>query len=172
VTVTRREAFSRGLGLAGWGAFVLALGSGATETVRFFFPRVVFKPPSRFGIGVPQEFLSGDTRADTYGVAFVDDRWKSRQRFFVVRQEDRIYALYARCPHLGCTVNWFSDLRVFKCPCHGSQYRSDGVNFAGPAPRPLDRLWIERDAEGELVVDTAIVFAADRAEVDGAFIDV
>ena len=58
--------------------------------------------------------------------------------------------LSARCAHLGCTVNWFGDQRIFKCPCHGSEYHSNGTNFAGPAPRPLDRFRIELSVDGQL----------------------
>ncbi|MFQ5668085.1 MAG: ubiquinol-cytochrome c reductase iron-sulfur subunit [Candidatus Binatia bacterium] len=166
---TRRDFLSRGLTLAGWGTFVAVLGTGTLETVSFFFPRVVFRPPSTFRIGTPEAFVSSGS-ADAYGVVFVDQRWKSTQRFFVVRERDRVYALSARCAHLGCTVNWFGDLRIFKCPCHGSEYHSDGVNFAGPAPRPLDRLRIQLDVDGNLVVDTGIIYGPDRFNVDGAFV--
>lgn len=166
--ISRRAALSRGLSIAGWGAFAVVLGAGAVETVSFFFPRVLFHPPSTFKIGSPEAFLGGEENADKYGVILVDQRWKSSQRFFVVRERDRVYALSARCAHLGCTVNWFSDSRIFKCPCHGSEYHSNGVHFAGPAPRPLDRHRIELNADGELVVDTGIVYGPERFNVDGA----
>src|SRR5512140_1614442 len=156
--ISRRALLERGLSVLGWGAFATVLGTGALETVSFFYPRVVFRPPSTFRIGAPETFLGSGEHPDTYGVILVDERWKSSQRFFVVRERDRVYALSARCAHLGCTVNWFGDLATFKCPCHGSEYHSDGTNFAGPAPRPLSRLRIELDAEGELVVDTSIVY--------------
>jgi len=87
-----------------------------------------------------------------------------------VRERERLYALTARCAHLGCTVNWFGELRVFRCPCHGSEYHSNGANFAGPAPRPLDRLRIELAGEGQIVVDTAIVYGPERFDADGAFV--
>lgn len=170
VEISRRAFLSRGVGVIGWGAFATVLGTGALETLSFFFPRVLFHPPSTFRIGTPETFLTSAAGADAYGVVFVDDRWKSRHRFFVVRERDRVYALSARCAHLGCTVNWFQDLRTFKCPCHGSQYRSDGVNFAGPAPRPLDRLRIELNVDGQLVVDTSIAYSPERFHVDGAFV--
>jgi len=170
--LSRRELLSRGLVVAGWGAYAAVLGTGALESVRFFFPRVIFQPPSTFRIGTPDAFVASADGADLYGVALVDDRWKSSQRFFVVRERDRLYALSARCAHLGCTVNWFGDLRIFKCPCHGSEYHSNGANFAGPAPRPLDRFRIELNADGQLVVDTAIVYGSERFNVDGAFIRV
>ena len=169
---SRREFLSRGLTAAGWGAFAAVLGTGAFETVDFFYPRVLFLPPSKFRIGTPDAFLGGSDGADRYGVVLVDDSWKLNHRFFVVRERDRVYALSARCAHLGCTINWFPDLRTFKCPCHGSEYRGNGVNFAGPAPRPLDRFRIELNVDGELVVDTSIVYGPERFQVDGAFVPV
>jgi cytochrome b6-f complex iron-sulfur subunit len=170
--LSRRELLSRGLIVAGWGAYAVVLGTGAIESVRFFFPRVIFQPPSTFRIGTPDAFVASAEGADRYGVALVDERWKSSERFFVVRERDLLYAVSARCAHLGCTVNWFGDLRIFKCPCHGSEYHSNGTNFAGPAPRPLDRFRIELNADGQLVVDTAIVYGSERFNVDGAFVRV
>lgn len=169
--LSRRDLLVKGAAAAGWGAFGLVVTTGALETLNFFFPRVVFRPPSRFTIGPVQEFTSAGGTPDQYGVILVDQRWKSTERFFLVREQERIHAASARCAHLGCTVNWFEDTRTFKCPCHGSEYHSNGVNFAGPAPRPLDRLRIELNAEGEIVVDTAIVYGPDRYGVDGAFVE-
>ena len=168
--LTRREVLSRGLTVSGWGAFAVVLGTGAIETLNFFFPRVRFQPPSTFRIGTPDGFVSNAEHPDTYGVLLVDERWKPTQRFFVVREGDSIYALSARCAHLGCTVNWFGDQRIFKCPCHGSEYHSNGTNFAGPAPRPLDRFRIELSVDGQLIVDTGIIYSPDRFGVDGAFV--
>ena len=35
--------------------------------------------------------------------------------------------------------NWLNSENKFKCPCHGSGYYMNGVNFEGPTPRPLER---------------------------------
>jgi cytochrome b6-f complex iron-sulfur subunit len=126
--------------------------------------------PNTFRIGTPEAFLSRKGETDAYGVIFVDERWKPEHRFFVVRAKDRVYAPSARCVHLGCTINWFPGLDIFKCPCHGSQYHSDGHNFAGPAPRPLDRLGITVGTSGDLVVDTSTVYRVERFNTEGAFV--
>ena len=91
---------------------------------------------------------------------------------FVVREAGRIYSLFARCTHLGCTVNWFEELNIFKCPCHGSEFHSNGVEFAGPAPRPLDRHHIAVDNGGNIIVDTARVYSKDEFEDQKIFIEV
>ncbi len=172
VELSRRELISRGLSAAGWGAFGVVLLTGSAETVDFFFPRVLFHPPSTFRVGPPANFLSRGGEPDRYGVIFVDGEWKAAHRFFVVRERERIYALSARCAHLGCTINWFGDLDIFKCPCHGSEYHSNGKNFAGPAPRPLDRFRISLSVDGQLIVDTSIIYGPERVNVDGAFVKV
>jgi cytochrome b6-f complex iron-sulfur subunit len=47
-------------------------------------------------------------------------------------------ALSARCTHLGCVVQYQdSPVPHFGCNCHGSQFDMNGLNIAGPAPRPL-----------------------------------
>jgi len=168
--LTRREFIARGLTAAGWGSFAVVLATGAVETIDFFFPRVLYKPPSTFKIGTPAQFLARSGQADVYGVISIDERFKPEHRFFIVRATDRVYALSARCVHLGCTINWFPGLGIFKCPCHGSEYHSNGTNFAGPAPRPLDRFEISQNVGGELVVDTSTVYGPDRFESDGAFV--
>jgi cytochrome b6-f complex iron-sulfur subunit len=62
----------------------------------------------------------------------------------------------------------------FKCPCHGSGYYPNGINFEGPAPRPLERFKIYRNTEGKIIVDKTKVFRYEKGEwtADGAFIEV
>ena len=75
------------------------------------------------------------------------------QRVWIIRDEKGLYALWARCTHLGCTPNWFPAEVRFKCPCHGSNYNVDGDVIAGPAPKPLWRCAVDVTPDGDLVVD-------------------
>jgi cytochrome b6-f complex iron-sulfur subunit len=115
--------------------------------LRFFFPRTLFEPSSRFRVGYPSDFGLG-----------VDERFKQSHRIWVVRLPDRMFVIFAKCTHLGCTPNWIETEHKFKCPCHGSGYDMEGRNFEGPAPRPMDRAHLELDAEGQVVVDTSRLF--------------
>jgi cytochrome b6-f complex iron-sulfur subunit len=116
--------------------------------LRFFFPRTLFEPSSTFRIGAPSDFALG-----------VDERFKQARRIWVVRTPERMFVLYAKCTHLGCTPNWVETESKFKCPCHGSGYDVEGRNFEGPAPRPMDRAHVELDAEGQIVVDVGRLYA-------------
>lgn len=168
--LSRREVLSKGLSLAGWGTLFTLGTVGLIETVRFFSPSVIFRPPSTFEVGRVEDFAT-EGQPDEHGIIMVEARWKKEHRFFIVRDTNRIFALFARCTHLGCTINWFPSLNIFKCPCHGSQFYSDGVNFAGPAPRPLDRLRIFMNSEGNIVVDTSMAYTLKQFEDAEVYIE-
>jgi cytochrome b6-f complex iron-sulfur subunit len=131
-----------------WTAVGGVLAAGGMMLLRFFFPRTLFEPSSKFRIGYPSDFGIG-----------VDERFKQSHRIWVVRQPDKMFVILAKCTHLGCTPNWIETENKFKCPCHGSGYDVEGRNFEGPAPRPMDRTSIELDAEGQIVVDTSRLYA-------------
>ena len=115
--------------------------------LRFFFPRTLFEPKTVFRIGYPADYGFG-----------VDTKFQQQFRIWVVRNVEGILVIFARCTHLGCTPDWKPAENKFKCPCHGSGFDSEGINFEGPAPRPLDRAHVELDAEGQIVVDTSRLY--------------
>ena len=60
-------------------------------------------------------------------------------KFYLVRLADGGFlALSSRCTHLGCTVPWSEEKRVFPCPCHASTFDEKGDVLAPPATRALD----------------------------------
>jgi cytochrome b6-f complex iron-sulfur subunit len=124
------------------------LGASVAAIVRLLFPRVLFEPPTTFKAGYPEEYIVGE----------VSEKWMKTQRVWIVRTERDIYALLGICTHLGCTPRWLGPENKFKCPCHGSGYTKDGVNFEGPTPRPLERVKIALADDGQLLVDTAVRF--------------
>jgi cytochrome b6-f complex iron-sulfur subunit len=76
-----------------------------------------------------------------------------------------LMALYWKCPHLGCSVPWnpgFNGATVnfpgiigwFRCPCHGSTYSRAGVRVFGPAPRPMDTMFVTVNGDGSINANT------------------
>lgn len=46
-------------------------------------------------------------------------------------------AFTAVCTHLGCTVQYRTDLSEIWCACHNGTYDLNGRNVSGPPPKPL-----------------------------------
>ena len=147
-----------------WSMITAFLATCFFMFLRFFLPRSITEPPSSFKVGLPSDYALG-----------VDTKWQQQYRIWVDRTSDRIFVIYARCTHLGCTPDWKASENKFKCPCHGSGYDSEAINFEGPAPRPMDRARVELDAEGQIVVDISKLYRwpkGERNEFDdkGAYI--
>lgn len=141
---SRRDFFTR----VGWGGFGVFGLLSLLGFVRAAFPRVLFQPPTKFKAGNPGDFILGE----------VNEKFKQEYRVWIVREEAGLYALFAKCTHLGCTPRWLPAEDKFKCPCHGSGFYKDGTNFEGPAPRPLDRFKIELAEDGQLIVDKGVLY--------------
>jgi cytochrome b6-f complex iron-sulfur subunit len=123
---------------------------------RPLIPNVLYEPPKRFKVGRPEEYREG--------VQFLDEH-----RLFLFREGNAFHAISGVCTHLGCTVKFspfkrereltvrkltYRSRGEFRCPCHGSEFRDEGTNFSGPAPRPLRWYQLELSPEdGQLLVD-------------------
>jgi cytochrome b6-f complex iron-sulfur subunit len=136
-----------------WTGVGIFLATNFLMFLRFFLPRTIFEPSTIFRVGYPTDFGFG-----------VDTKFQQQYRVWVVRNAERLFVIYARCTHLGCTPDWKPGENKFKCPCHGSGYTSEGINFEGPAPRPMDRAHVELDPTGQILVDTARLFQWPKGE--------
>ena len=156
----RREFLLSWAGMA-WMTFAGANAVGGAILQRFMFPNVLFEPPSSFKAGYPEDYEQG-----------VSEKWKQGFGVWIVRTPEDIdqhisgfYALLVTCTHLGCTPNYLSAESKFKCPCHGSGFRLTGVNFEGPAPRPLERYRIVRDpVDGQIVIDKSKKYQYEKGQ--------
>ena len=158
--VAERRAFLFGLSALATG-FVALSATFALWTlgsVRFMFPNVLRLPPSRFKVGFPDQFAAGQ----------VEEKYKAQFGVWIVNTEyngqPEIFALKSVCTHLGCTPNWLEAEQKFKCPCHGSGFYKDGINFEGPAPRPLERYAISIANDGQIEVDKNRTFFEEKGD--------
>lgn len=148
-----RRTFFSWFGI-GWLSFAAATGGALSIVLRYLFPNVVFEPPTTFKAGLPAD----------YEIGVVDERWKEKFGVWMVRTAEGIYALSTVCTHLGCTPNWLPGEERFKCPCHGSGFYKNGVNFEGPAPRPLERYRISLADDGQILIDKSKKFQQEKGE--------
>jgi cytochrome b6-f complex iron-sulfur subunit len=142
------------LTLAGWLGFFSFIIVSTVGALRYMFPRVLFEPPNKFKAGMPQDFTIGE----------VSEKYKDEKRVWIIREREGFYALISICTHLGCTPRWLPSDNKFKCPCHGSGFYRTGINFEGPAPRPLERAYVGLADDGQLEVDRSIKFIYEKNE--------
>jgi len=144
--------------MAGWASLTAVGGVWTLGMARFMFPNVLVEPPSRFKVGPLSD----------YPLNTVSNKWKDQFGVWIVHTDqyegqNLIFALASVCTHLGCTPSWLDGEQKFKCPCHGSGFYITGVNFEGPAPRPLERMGL-KIAEGMLEVDKSVKFQEEMGQ--------
>ena len=142
----RRRAFLQRLGCAG---LAVAALEGAWVTLGFGRAPVSYARSERVRLGDPTRFAPG-TR-----------EYIEEAGVFILRDEQGLRALSARCTHLGCQVRLDDDTGGFVCPCHGSRYDASGAVIGGPAPHPLSYVLLARDRRGVLFVDAAVPVSPD-----------
>jgi cytochrome b6-f complex iron-sulfur subunit len=139
-------------------AMAVTFGLWTLGTARFMFPNVLREPPSQFKVGFPGNFSPGQVETKfkaQFGIWVVSTEYKGEQQLF---------ALKSVCTHLGCTPNWLEAEQKFKCPCHGSGFYKDGINFEGPAPRPLERYAISIADDGQVLIDKSRLFQEEMGQ--------
>lgn len=162
-TAARRDVLGLGVLFGsflalGYTALAATAGVMSLGLARFMFPNVLVEPPSRFKVGFPSDFPPGS----------VEEKFKAQFGVWIVNTEfngqQQLVALRTVCTHLGCTPNWLDAEQKFKCPCHGSGFYKDGINFEGPAPRPLERYSIRLADDGQLEVDKSRLFQEELGQ--------
>jgi len=152
---SRREVFWKA---AGWGVFSFAGVTAVGMLVRFLFPVASFDPKQVFRAG-PQDLYPKNSVSEAFKKS--NQVWLSNQEY---AGKQILFALSTVCTHLGCTPNWLEADQKFKCPCHGSGFYPTGINFEGPAPRPLERFRIFIGDDGQIVVDKTKKFQQEKGE--------
>jgi cytochrome b6-f complex iron-sulfur subunit len=141
----------------GFAALAATHGLWAAMTARFLLPNASAEPPRRLKAG-PADYCEGrvETKFGSSGGV-----WIVHGTYRGARQ---IYALRTVCTHLGCITRWDAGEQAFQCPCHGSRFSREGINLAGPAPRPLERCAIRVADDGQVEIDRGRVFREELGQ--------
>lgn len=61
------------------------------------------------------------------------------EQVIINRDKNKILVFSSSCPHLGCKISRYVNNK-FICPCHGSEFDSEGNRVKGPATASLKKL--------------------------------
>jgi cytochrome b6-f complex iron-sulfur subunit len=116
---------------------ILLSGGMFASVVSFFYPVLKYLvPPAVPDLGEDEVVAGkiGDLKPNGSKVF----RFGSRPALLLLTAEGGYHCVSAVCTHLGCTVQYRSDLVEIWCACHNGTYGLDGRNVSGPPPRPLE----------------------------------
>jgi cytochrome b6-f complex iron-sulfur subunit len=65
-------------------------------------------------------------------------RFGSQPAILIDTPDGQLKAFTATCTHLGCIVQYRSDLSQIWCACHNGHFNLNGKNVEGPPPKPLE----------------------------------
>jgi cytochrome b6-f complex iron-sulfur subunit len=109
---------------------VASLASFVYPILRFLIP----PPAAELTSDTVLAAKIGDLKPNT-GKIF---RFGSRPALLMMTADGQYHAVSAVCTHLGCTVQYRTDLHEVWCACHNGMYDVTGRNISGPPPRPLE----------------------------------
>lgn len=115
----------------------ILLGTGLVASVAtFLYPALRYVIPPKITESSSNSVVAakvGQLKNNT-GKVF---RFGSEPAILIHTAKGKYVAFTAVCTHLGCTVQYRSDLHEIWCPCHNGKYSLTGRNISGPPPRPL-----------------------------------
>jgi len=136
-------AIGGGVGLAVAGPALTLLASPVGKTT-------VTTPTTPLDLGLAEQFRAGaEPRKVDIIAPVIKDAWTSARDVVLgaawIRRTapDKLVALSAVCPHLGCGIGWDTVAGNFLCPCHDSRFSPEGDKLTGPSERRMDVLPLE-----------------------------
>jgi Rieske Fe-S protein len=78
-------------------------------------------------------------------------RFGSEPGILIRTPDGDLRAFTAICTHLACIVQYRPDLSHIWCACHNGHYDLNGINIAGPPPKPLEQ-YVVNVREDKIVV--------------------
>lgn len=97
----------------------------------------------------------------------------TKDDFFVIRYQGRLFAASTTCPHMGGILQRDPlDSSRIKCGLHGSVFDGEGVVMVAPASTGLVRLGISVNKEGRVMVDPNRQFPQDKWTDKGCYVEV
>jgi Rieske Fe-S protein len=129
--------------------FLLGTSLGAT-VLAIVYPVVEFLIPPAISESQQNNVIAASAKElqPNAGKIF---KFGSRPGILVRTPSGEFKAFTAVCTHLNCTVQYRDDLQHIWCACHGGQFDLNGINVAGPPPRPLEEYAVNLSGDDVVV---------------------
>jgi nitrite reductase/ring-hydroxylating ferredoxin subunit len=98
----------------------------------------------------------------------ITDKWAKSDKFFVIRQDAKLYAVTSICTHRGFQL--ISRGQDLYCTKHKSDFSIEGTVTGGPAKSSLPRYAISLNDKKEVLVDKSKSFKEVQWSTAGSFI--
>ncbi|KAB2847923.1 MAG: Rieske 2Fe-2S domain-containing protein [Ignavibacterium sp.] len=111
-------------------------GSFTAFAFSVIYPVVKFLIPPKSTEPIPTSVIAGTVGElkPNSGKIF---RFGNKPGILINTPRGELRAFTAICTHLECTVQYRDDFQHIWCACHNGHYNLNGINIAGPPPRPL-----------------------------------
>ena len=111
------------------GGLIILMGQALYPLIRYIIPPKVAEPdPTSVVAGKISELPVNTGRIFRFG---------TKPGLLIKTPDGKIRAFSATCTHLQCTVQYDTEGKRIFCACHNGVFDLNGINVAGPPPRPL-----------------------------------
>lgn len=132
-------------GFLGW---FLGTSAGALA-LSIVYPILRFLSPPRVPEASTNRVEAGTTRdPELLEKGYKIVRFGADPVLLIKVSETDFRAFSATCTHLDCIVEYQNKKQRIWCNCHNGEYDLNGINVAGPPPRPLTRYDVHVVARG------------------------
>src|ERR1051326_7192021 len=128
---------------------LLSTSLGATA-LSIIYPVIQFLIPPALSESQQNNVIAGTAKELKPNAAKIF-KFGSRPGLLVRTSTGEFKAFTAVCTHLNCTVQYRDDLQHIWCACHGGQFDLNGINVAGPPPRPLEQFAVNLSGDDIVV---------------------
>jgi len=129
--------------------YFLGTTLGAT-VVSIVYPIIEFLIPPALS-EAPQNSVTAATAAELQPNKAKIFKFGTRPGILIRTKDGEWRAFSAVCTHLNCTVQYREDQEHIWCACHAGHFDLNGINVAGPPPRPLEQYAVNLSGDDVVV---------------------
>jgi Rieske Fe-S protein len=89
--------------------------------------------------------------------------WGGTVGLYLTKADGGVLALKGVCTHMECNVDYKPAEKKFYCACHEGWFDENGINIAGPPPKPLEIFTITPEGEKLIIARKGVQVELPKA---------